>query len=683
MTLRSATRFLALLALVCASFFSRADEPKTKRPLAIDDLYRLERVRATALSLDGRTVVYERQWIDTSGRERHDLWNAQTPPAGVRAAVAWDAESLERDVGGEYLDGRSPVWSPHGTWIALLSTRPRPRGWTRTPPAAPEVEPATDIWLKSAGDDPAIPLAGPDKPYGRVFNDGFYGHVAFSPDGTKIAFIADDGKDRRTPEEIAAGAEVVRTDQGEGYTGYGAAQVWVAYLRDNADRYAARRIERLTNDNVWYGDPHWSPDGKQLVVVANKTADRESARYSINKNFDLYTINVETKAQRRITDGPGPEVSPRWSPDGKSIACLSIPRKGSHMDTFNLAVVRLDGDTPKTTVLFDHHAAGDKEPLHPAPSFPLPEDCWADADHLVYNAAAGTTNRTINLDLKTGQGKDFKRPPAPEPPPVNALLKERRLGESRVVTWDNGDGHKVEGILTLPPEGVAKPPYRMILFPHGGPHSRSVVGFDFTVQVFAASGYAVFQPNFRGSAGYGQKWIDADRGDLGGGDMRDIFSGIELLVKEKIVDPQRQFVYGVSYGGFMTCWLVGHTRQFRAAVAQNAVTDLNAMWGLSDLQSWTEWEFGGKPWEVPEKMRKHSPIAYADKIETPTLILHSRDDRRCPLPMGKMFHQALRARQVPTQLVIYPDEGHGIRQPRHQEDVLRRTLAWFEKYDRK
>jgi dipeptidyl aminopeptidase/acylaminoacyl peptidase len=223
----------------------------------------------------------------------------------------------------------------------------------------------------------------------------------------------------------------------------------------------------------------------------------------------------------------------------------------------------------------------------------------------------------------------------------------------------------------------------MILFPHGGPHSRSVVGFDFTVQAFAASGYAVFQPNFRGSAGYGQKWIDADRGDLGGGDMRDILSGIELLVKEKIVDPQRQFVYGVSYGGFMTCWLVGHTRQFRAAVAQNAVTDLNAMWGLSDLQSWTEWEFGGKPWEVPEKMRKHSPITYADKIETPTLILHSRDDRRCPLPMGKMFHQALRARQVPTQLVIYPDEGHGIRQPRHQEDVLRRTLAWFEKYDKK
>ena len=99
-----------------------------------------------------------------------------------------------------------------------------------------------------------------------------------------------------------------------------------------------------------------------------------------------------------------------------------------------------------------------------------------------------------------------------------------------------------------------------------------------------------------------------------------------------MVDPQRQFVYGISYGGYMTCWLVGHTKQFRAAVAQNAVTDLNVMWGRSDLQSWTEWEFGGRPWEVPAAMRRHSPITYVGQCQTPTLILHSRDDRRCPSP---------------------------------------------------
>ncbi len=247
--------------------------------------------------------------------------------------------------------------------------------------------------------------------------------------------------------------------------------------------------------------------------------------------------------------------------------------------------------------------------------------------------------------------------------------------------WPNGEGHEIEGILTMPPASVAKRPYKLVLYPHGGPHSRAALGFDFTVQVFAAHGYAVFQPNFRGSAGYGQKFIDADRGDFGGGDMRDILTGVDALVKQGLVDRQRQFVYGTSYGGFMTCWLVGQTTQFRAAVAQNAVTDLNMMWALSDLQSWTQWEFGGLPWEVPAAMRRHSPLTHAAKVKTPTLILHAREDRRCPLPLGRAFHQALRANGVPTQMVIYPGAGHGIRRPRHREDVLRRTLAWFRQHE--
>ena len=130
----------------------------------------------------------------------------------------------------------------------------------------------------------------------------------------------------------------------------------------------------------------------------------------------------------------------------------------------------------------------------------------------------------------------------------------------------------------------------------------------------------------------------------------------------------------------MTTWLVGHTQQFRAAVAQNAVTELNVMWGVGDIQSWTEWEFGGRPWEVPDLMRKHSPMSYVGNVATPTLILHARDDRRVPLPMGRMFYQSLLARGVPCQMVIYPDEGHAIRDPRHRVDIHKRTLAWFAKY---
>jgi dipeptidyl aminopeptidase/acylaminoacyl peptidase len=671
---------VALTLLVTLATLSPAQAPPARKtPLRVEDLYLFDAPKSPVLFPNGKQPAYIRSWIDTKTKqERNSLWIV----AGgkVKTRPMEDGEP----------DARAPVVSPDGKWIAFLSTRPRPDGWKQIAPAPAASDPATDIWLISADGGPAMPLGGPDKLYGRVFNDGFYGRVAFSPDGKKLVFIGDDGADPRTAKETANGVTILRPDQGEGYTGYGAAQIWVAELSERVGppltpdpspqggegrkAFAARKIERLTNDDVWYGDPQWSPDGKTIAVHANKTNDRESVRYSINRNFDIWAIDVATKKQTQLTTGPGPEVSPRWSPDGKRIACLSIPRKGSHRDVFRLATIRFKDSESSVTVLpeYDHV------------SFPLPEQCWEDDEHVSFNCECGIYSAVGRRNAICGA----IGPPPFSPsdtglrallPSGNQFLRDRLEAQVMVVKWKN-DGLKLEGILTMPPQSVAQPPYKLIVHPHGGPHSRSTLGFDFTVQVLAAHGYAVFQPNFRGSSGYGQWFIDADRGDFGGGDMRDILTGIDCLVQRGLVDPKRQFVYGTSYGGFMTTWLVGHTKQFRAAVAQNAVTDLNMMWSLSDLQSWVEWEFGS-PWEVPDKLRKHSPLTYADQIETPTLILHSRDDRRCPLPMGKAFHQALLAHGVPTQMVIYPDEGHAIRQPRHREDVLRRVLAWFAKYD--
>ena len=682
--LGSVAFLLATLGLLTPAVAEKS--APAEKLLSIEDLYLFDAPQSVALAPDGKSAVYVRHFLDARTRqERFSLWRVDGSPDKAQAMEEGQP------------DARAPVFSPDGRWIAFLSTRPRPRGWKQTPPVPPESDPATDIWLVPASGGPAIPLAGADKPHGRVFNDGFYGRLSFSRDGRKLAFVADDGVDPRTLEEIRNDVLVVRPDQGEGYTGYGTAQLWVAHLAEKPTGHAAARIERLTKDDVWYGDPQWSPDGKTLVVHCNRSEQRESARYSINHNFDLFAIDVASGKRRQLTHGAGPEVSPRFSPDGKSIACLSVPRRGSHRDVFNLAIVSLDGEKPTFRVLFDHHKGqADKAPPHPAPAFPLPADCWDGDTHLVYNAEVGTETPVIRVDVATGKGVRLGVPASEKvatvgerlrrqgrlTPAGNLFLRARKLGKSEVVTWKDKEGAKLEGILTRPPEGVAKAPHRLVVFPHGGPHSRSALGFDFTVQILAANGYAVFQPNFRGSSGYGQKFIDADRHDLGGGDMRDILSGIDDLVRRGVADRDRLFVYGTSYGGFMTCWLVGQTDQFRAAVAQNPVTDLNMMWGLSDIQSWTEWEFGGRPWEVPEPMRKHSPLTHASKVKTPTMILHSREDRRCPLPMGLAFHQALRARRVPTQMVIYPGEGHGIRQPKHREDVLRRLLAWFAKHDK-
>ncbi len=653
------------------------DQPAKSKPLAVGDLYRLDAPRTSIFLPGAHKLIYVRNWIDAKTKqERNALWLTEASRERRRP--------LEK---GE-TDAQVPLLSPDGKWLVVVSTRPRPAGWKQTPPVPACSDAAADLWLVSIADGRAIPLGGPQQPHGRVLHDRFYGHVAFSPDGKRLVFVADDGSDPRTPPEIANDVEIVRPDQGEGYTGYGPAQIWVAHLDPNPGRFAATRIDRVTNDDIWYGDPQWLPDGKRLLVVANKTADRESVRYSINKNFDLYLIDLATRTQQQLTTGPGPEVSPRVAPNGKSIVCLSVPRKGSHRDVCNLALVTLGRSGARTRVLFDHHAPRNEEfkPPHPPAAFPLPRTCWDGNDAFAYVAEAGTGADRIMLEVATGRPTmDFKQDDerllkaASLRPRPNEFLKDRLLGTSKVITWKN-EGLTIEAVLTVPPAEVARPPYKLLLYPHGGPHSRTVLGFDFTVQLFAGQGYAVLQPNFRGSSGYGQRFIDADRHDLGGGDMRDILAGIDQLVRDGVVDKQRQFVYGTSYGGFMTTWLVGHTTQFRAAVAQNAVTDMRMMWGLSDIPSWTEWEIGGRPWGVPDRYYEQSPLTHFAKVKTPTLILHARDDRRCPLPMGKAFYQALRARGVPTEMVIYPNEGHGIRQPRHREDVLRRVLAWFEKY---
>lgn len=679
---RSSSLALCLLAVVAPV----SAAPPDKKPLAVEDLYRFDAPRDAALPPDGKSLVYVRAWIDEKQQERFSLWRVEGGPKG--------AKPMEKDEP----DARAPVLSPDGKWVAFLSTRNRPDG-SNVAPTPPQSDPATDIWLIPASGGAAVPLTDLRRRYWRVFNDGFYGRLAFSPDGSRLAFVADvmgqkgeGGVNERQLERLE-GIKLVREDQGEGYTGWGPAQVWVAHLDPNPAKFAATKIEQLTEGDVWYGDPNWHPGGKSLAVHANRSDDRESVRFSINKNFDIWNIDLATKKLTQLTNGPGPQVSPRYSPDGKRLACLSVPRKGSHRDAFGLALIDAeDPGAPLRTVI---DPAGT-----PTPAFPLPLDCWDGNSAILFVAEDGVRSPLARVDdLKSGRAAEVT-PAAPKgdaaprtsaeriarrarlTPPGNLFLKERLLGGQKVVSWKS-DEFAIEGVLTLPPEGVGKPPYKLLVHPHGGPHGRSALGFDFTAQLFAANGFAVLQPNYRGSTGYGQKFIDADRGDFGGGDVRDIMAGVDKLIADGVADKDRLFVYGSSYGGYLTSRLVGHTDRFRAAAPQNAVTDLAMMWYLSDLPSWTEWEVGGRPWERPEAYRRHSPITYADRVKTPTLVLHARDDRRVPLPMGVAFHRALKSRGVPTEMVVYSDEGHGIRQPRHREDVFRRVLAWFEKYDRK
>lgn len=650
-------------------------QPAAKTPLEVEDLFLFEAAQTVVHAPDGRWAVFARQWVDGRKQQRSSLWQIDAGKSRGRALEVGEP------------DARFPTLSPDGKWIAYLSTRPLPRDYVQNPPVPPESFPACDVWLIPTGGGAARPLAMPQKPYGRVFSDDFYAGLAFSADGRRLAFIAEGPQAAR--EKNAAREHSAADIGGEAYAGYRPGQLWVAELDFTQAAHVATGVSSLTNDEWWYGDPQWLPSGDALVVHVAKSRPQEPVRWNIRANFDLWQIDGQSGTARRLTSNEGPDVSPRVSPDGKRIVYLSSPRRGPHVDAFDLAMLEL-GSEPAQRTLVDLHAPKLIMPKDPIPIYPLPNKCWRGSDELAYRGALGaqTTEHVLRVSgtagkAQPGDGDERRRQIDQQLSIVgmNGFFESRLIPENKLVAWRNKD-QALEGILTLPPAGIGKPPYKLMVIPHGGPHSRSTTDFRFEVALFAAQGYAVFQPNYRGSVGYGVEFLDANRFDFGGVDVADILSGIELLVAQGTTDPKRQFIYGTSYGGFLACWLVGHTGKFQAAVAQNPVTDLSMMWSLSDIPTWVEWEFGGRPWEIADALRKHSPLTYAQKVQTPTLLLLGDSDRRCPPAMGYAFHRVLHSRGTPTALVSYTHEGHAIQQPAHRADVLRRVLDWFDRHDR-
>jgi dipeptidyl aminopeptidase/acylaminoacyl peptidase len=254
------------------------------------------------------------------------------------------------------------------------------------------------------------------------------------------------------------------------------------------------------------------------------------------------------------------------------------------------------------------------------------------------------------------------------------------LGATELVRWRSRDGMEIEGIVVKPAEFQSGRKYPLVVRPHGGPHGVIRQNFNAEYQVFASHGYVVFAPNFRGSRAYGQAFIDGDRGNLGGGDYLDLMSGVDHLIGEGYVDPERLTITGTSYGGFMTTWTVGHTDRFKAAVAGAPVVNAQSMFGTTDIPRWVVWEYLGYPWERPDLIRTYSPISYVQNVTTPTMIWHGEDDIRVPLSQGLEFYNSLRMLGVPTEMVIYPGEQHGLDRPIHQIDQIQRTLDWFARY---
>jgi dipeptidyl aminopeptidase/acylaminoacyl peptidase len=262
---------------------------------------------------------------------------------------------------------------------------------------------------------------------------------------------------------------------------------------------------------------------------------------------------------------------------------------------------------------------------------------------------------------------------------LNAEFEALHLVKPEFFRYTSFDGTPIEAALFRAPGSKPDQPAPLIMMIHGGPTGQWANRFDALTQLLAAHGYDVVQPNIRGSTGYGHKFIEANRGDWGGADFKDVMAGVDDLVKRKIADPERLGICGWSYGGYMAEWAITQTTRFKAAVSGAGLADLAMEFGTESSPIYDEW-FYGTPYENLAGFQKSSPITFIKNAKTPTLILQGEADTTDPISQSQVLYRGLKRYDVPVQFVVYPREPHGLREQKHILDRYTRTLAWFEKY---
>ena len=446
--------------------------------------------------------------------------------------------------------------------------------------------------------------------------------------------------------------------------------------------------------------PNWSPDGKTLAFI--KINSVHSGERSASR---IHLLDVASGSERQLTTRPFGEQQPVFSPDGKSIAYwFNRPPSGN---AIWIAPIEGGFGTVATTGLDRHVLRGlwmpDGKSLLLAANDHTTTGVWVqalgggeprriDMGKLVANASYGldaSISRDGRIALTASEGQrptelylmanvDAKPQRLTD---FNAHIAAMQLGKTETMEWKGADGFDMDGVITYPPDFQQGRKYPLVLFIHGGPRSTSKEAFSNRAQLFAAQGWIVFEPNYRGSDNHGGKFMSAIQNDAGAGPGRDVMSGVDQLKSRGIVDDQKMAVSGWSYGGYMTTWLIGnYPDSFRAAVAGAPVTDQLAQYTLSDGNS-SRGQAGGSPYTNEQRMQSYiaqSPLTYAPKVKTPTLILALTGDYRVPIPQAYSFFHALRDNGVKVKFVAYPLPGHSPTDPVHQRDVDRRWVEWIK-----
>jgi dipeptidyl aminopeptidase/acylaminoacyl peptidase len=646
-----------------------------------EDVYALTSVGDPRISPDGQRVAYVVTRIDKEeSAYRSAIWVA--PLDG--------SEEPRQFTSGERNDG-SPRWSPDGRWLAFVSNRDGEE-------------------KKAKGQLYVLPAHGGEP---RKLTDGKESveSIAWSPDSSRIAFA------RRVPDEAYEEEDdrkraprrftrVFYKLDSVGWVGDRRKHLFVVGLDGGDER-------QLTDgDCEDDGPPAWSPDGKRLVFSSLR-----GENWDIEFNEALYEIEVDADGAepKRLTQPDENGSSPSFSPDGSRIAYIHFPEDGTFPHNGQIAVMGADGsDRRVLTTSLDRQCApfpGAREPVWDGDRVAFGVEDRGNV-HIYTVAADGSSEpellvggeqSTALYDLVDGvvlyTASTHDRPPelfGQDGKRLTSVTDEfvagRELAEVERFTATSADGTEVDAWLVRPPGFDETKSYPTLLNIHGGPFSQYGTGFFDEVQVYAGAGYCVLFSNPRGGSGRTEEWGRAIRGRPGGDegpgwgsvDYEDLMGVVDTaLEKFPFLDGDRLGVLGGSYGGFMTSWIVGHTKRFKAALSERSVNHLVSAFGSSDLFWIFERQFGGRMWESVDSWLAMSPATYAQDIETPLFIVHSESDLRCNIEQGEHLFILLRLLGKETEMLRFPAESHELSRsgsPVHRVLRFEAILEWFGRY---
>lgn len=627
---------------------------------SVETSFKVQGVSAVTPSPDGQWVV----WTQTRAVMTEDRSEMLTH---LWLAKADGSQRLQLTQGDK--SAANPQWSPDGKWIYFSSTRSGKGNVYRIPFDGGESEQLTDL-------------------------KGVLGSYRLSPDGKTVAF---------TQYEPPAEIEKEKKEKRDWKVLDDRPANHALYTSPIDGKRTVRKLHAGAYHVVAFA---WSPDSRAIAIQTQPTPIANDWIKA-----DLAEVDVESGTVKVIANSKAAEQSPVYSPDGKYVVFTrsGVPPRWAQEERMVLRT-RASGELRELPWTGDQNPnllgwTGDSKAIvfneaqrTKTALFAMPVDGPARA---VFVPEAGVGQAWNVNATGTHVGFAMQRPDTPAeayamslsgatPKRVSAAntdLPKLPFGKTEVVKWKSKDGMEIEGLLTYPVGYEAGKKYPLLLNIHGGPagvFAESFIGGPgiYPLATFAAKGYAILRCNIRGSGGYGAKFRQANTNDWGGKDYDDLMAGVDHVIAQGIADPERLGVLGWSYGGYMTSWVVGHTKRFKAAVAGAPVTNLWSFTGTADIPDFLPDYFQGEPWDVFENYRTHSPITYAGKVETPTMILHGESDERVPPAQGFEFYHALKRRGVPAKMVTYPRMPHGPVEPKFMMDIMQRHLDWMEKYVR-